>query len=64
MARMVKNKKQQIIVTSDADWLCNGEIGKGIENMASINYSFFVEIFYKLSDGELPIDVKEDPTYR
>lgn len=60
LSRKVKGKEQKILVTGDADWLSNGELGMQRGDLRASNYSLIVASFYWLSDGEVPIDMRRD----
>lgn len=60
LSRKVKGNEQKIIVTGDADWLSNGELGMQRNGVESSNFSLIVSSFYWLSDGEVPIDMTRD----
>ena len=60
LSRKINNKEQKIIVTGDADWLSNSELGIQRNGVESSNFSLIVSSFYWLSDGEVPIDMTRD----
>ncbi|EDM36011.1 hypothetical protein PBAL39_23427 [Pedobacter sp. BAL39] len=60
LSRKVNGKEQKILVTGDADWLSNGELGMQRNDVQASNYSLIVSSFYWLSDGEVPIDMRRD----
>ncbi|SHN07440.1 Gldg family protein [Chitinophaga sp. CF418] len=57
LTRNVNNKEQRIVVTGDADFLSNDELGR--YNVQTVNFSFNTALFSWLSYGAFPID-----TYR
>ncbi|PSL25047.1 Gldg family protein [Chitinophaga ginsengisoli] len=57
LTRKVNNKEQRIVVTGDADFLSNDELGR--YNVQTINFAFNTALFSWLSYGQFPID-----TYR
>ena len=61
LSRMVNGKKQKIIVMGDADCLSNGELMMQRKDVNPANFSFISGIFYWLTDGELPIDMRRPP---
>ena len=54
LSRTVKGKEQRIVVTGDADFLSNAELGRGAPRNA--NFYFNTAVFGWLSNGEFPID--------
>jgi ABC-2 type transport system permease protein len=61
LTRNVNNKQQRIIISSDADWLSNAEINQPVPKTLQLNWTVFHSIFYYLSYGEAPIDVRRVP---
>ncbi|RXK81196.1 Gldg family protein [Filimonas effusa] len=61
LSRKVNNKEQKILVTGDADWMSNGELGMNRNDVQSANFTLLVSSFFWLSDGEVPIDMRRDP---
>ena len=61
LSRKVNNKEQKILITGDADWLSNAELGLGRNGVKASNFSLINSAFYWLSDGEVPIDMRRDP---
>lgn len=62
LSRIVKGKTQKIIVTGDADWISNGELGAQRYEMNASNFNLILASFYWLSDNEVPIDMsRPDP---
>ncbi|WP_127125600.1 Gldg family protein [Pseudoflavitalea rhizosphaerae] len=63
LSRSVKGKTQKILVTGDADWISNGELGTQRYELMASNFSLILASFYWLSDNEVPIDMtRPDPT--
>jgi ABC-2 type transport system permease protein len=61
LSRKVNGKEQKIVVTADADWLSNGELGMSRKDLPQGNFSLINGAFFWLSDGEVPIDMRRDP---
>lgn len=62
LSRKVNGKEQKILVTGDADWLSNGELTARRARVMSSNYSLINAAFFWLSDEEVPIDTRRDPS--
>ena len=63
LSRSVNNRTQKILVTGDADWLSNSELGAQRYDLKASNFSLILAAFYWLSDDEVPIDMtRETPT--
>ncbi|SEW02062.1 Gldg family protein [Chitinophaga arvensicola] len=62
LSRKVNGKEQKIMVTGDADWLSNGELSTRRPKVMSSNYSLINAAFFWLSDEEVPIDTRRDPS--
>lgn len=60
LSRKVNNKEQKILVTGDADWLSNAELGMTRNEVKAANYSLISAAFYWLSDEEMPINMKRE----
>lgn len=58
LARTVKQKKQRIVVTGDADWLSNGIVMGQREGIQGMNFPFFYSVFYHLSGDESPLNLE------
>ncbi len=54
LTRTINGKEQRIVVTGDADFLSNAELGRGAPRHA--NFYFNTAVFGWLSGGEFPID--------
>ncbi|MEO9020964.1 MAG: Gldg family protein [Ginsengibacter sp.] len=61
LSRKVNNKEQKILITGDADWLSNGELGMTRKDVDEGNFYLINTAFYWESDGEVPIDMRRDP---
>lgn len=61
LSRKINNKEQKILITGDADWLSNGELGMQRKDVPASNFSLINAGFFWLSDGEVPIDMRRDP---
>lgn len=62
LSRKVNGKEQKIVVTSDADWLSNGELGLTRKDLPQGNFFLINGAFYWMSDGEVPMDLRRDPS--
>ncbi len=62
LSRMVQEKRQQIVILGDADFMSNAELKALRKNLRSANGNFLIELFSQLSDGEYPVDVRREPT--
>jgi len=60
LSRKIRDKEQKIIITGDADWMSNGELGMQRNDVRASNYSLIVASFFWLSNGEVPIDMRRD----
>jgi ABC-2 type transport system permease protein len=58
LTRKINGRDQKIIVMGDADCLSNGELMMNRKDVSSANFGFISGIFYWLTDGELPIDMR------
>jgi ABC-2 type transport system permease protein len=54
LTRKINGKEQRIVVTGDADFMSNVELGRN--NIRVANFSFNTALFSWLSYGEFPID--------
>ncbi|MBO9632552.1 MAG: Gldg family protein [Chitinophagaceae bacterium] len=61
LSRNVNGKEQKIIVTGDADWLSNGELGLRRKELPAGNFYLINAAFSWMSDGEVPVDMRRDP---
>lgn len=57
LSRDIKGKTQKIIVTGDADWISNAELGAQRYELQAYNFNMILAAFYYLSDNEVPIDM-------
>ena len=55
LTRKIGDKKQQIIISGDADFCSNSELIRGRGGSLSRNFDLTIELFRQLSDGEYPI---------
>lgn len=55
LTRKISNKEQRILVSGDADFFSNKELGRS--NMQTINGSVAISIFSWFSNAEFPIDL-------
>jgi len=55
LTRKINNKEQRILVSGDADFLSNKELGRN--NIKTVNGSFAISVFSWFSNGEFPIDI-------
>jgi ABC-2 type transport system permease protein len=60
LSRKVNGRQQKILVTGDADWISNGELGMNRNEVYAANFSLMAGSFFWLSDGEVPIDMRRD----
>ena len=61
LSRKVNHKEQKILVTGDADWLSNAELGMGRNGVLASNFSLINGAFFWLTDGEVPQDMRRAP---
>ncbi|QEC40635.1 Gldg family protein [Pseudobacter ginsenosidimutans] len=61
LSRTINGKEQKILVTGDADWLSNGELGMSRKDLPAGNFYLINGGFSWLSDGEVPIDMRRPP---
>jgi ABC-2 type transport system permease protein len=61
LSRNVNGKEQKILITADADWLSNGELGMMRKDLPAGNFYLINGGFSWLSDGEVPVDMRRDP---
>ncbi|MBR4999588.1 MAG: Gldg family protein, partial [Rikenellaceae bacterium] len=57
LSRKVNEKEQRIVIMSDADCFCNGEIFRRRTGQKIANNNFLEGIFYYLSGDEVPINM-------
>lgn len=58
ISRTVEGREQKIVILGDADCLSNTELTTNRSGLISANFTFANGIFYWLSDGEVPIDMR------
>jgi ABC-2 type transport system permease protein len=61
VSRQINGDTQKIVVMGDADCLSNGELMMNRKDVNAANFMFISGIFYWLTDGELPIDMRRPP---
>jgi ABC-2 type transport system permease protein len=59
LTRTINGKQQRIVVTGDADFLSNAELGR--YNPRTANFHFSTALFGWFSNGEFPIDTSRPP---
>ena len=59
LTRTVNGKQQRIVITGDADFLSNAELGR--YNPHNANFHFSTALFSWFSNGEFPIDTSRPP---
>jgi ABC-2 type transport system permease protein len=60
LTRTINGKQQRIVVTGDADFLSNAELGR--YNPRTANFDFSTALFSWFSNGEFPIDTSRPPS--
>lgn len=58
LSRNIGDKEQRIVISGDADWISNGELGMSRNRIRASNYSLINASFFWLSNEEVPIDVR------
>lgn len=58
LSRDVNGRIQKIIIAGDADCISNSELNMNRKGINASNFSFVNSMFYWLSDGETPVDVR------
>ena len=61
LTRMVNGRLQRIVVTGDADFLSNSELGR--QNLKTANFDFSTAVFGWFSYGQFPIDSYRPPSF-
>src|SRR5690606_25010266 len=61
LEREINGRTQKILVTGDADWLSNAELGMSRNGVRAANYSLVSAAFFWLSDEEVPVDMRREP---
>ena len=54
LTRTISGRQQRIVITGDADFLSNAELGR--YNPRTVNFAFSTALFSWFSNGEFPID--------
>ncbi|MFA4868143.1 MAG: Gldg family protein [Pedobacter sp.] len=60
LTRKMANKEQRIVVTGDADFFSNKELGRS--NLQTANGTFAMAIFTWFSNNEFPVDMSRPPS--
>jgi ABC-2 type transport system permease protein len=60
LTRTINGRQQRIVVTGDADFLSNAELGRYTPRTA--NFDFSTALFSWFSNGEFPIDTSRPPS--
>lgn len=60
LSRQLGNQEQRIVVTGDADWLSNTELGMSRKDVNASNFSLINAAFYWLSNEEVPVNMNRD----
>ncbi|EDM34887.1 ABC transporter, permease protein, putative [Pedobacter sp. BAL39] len=60
LSRKLNNKEQRILVSGDADFFSNKELGRN--NIKTANGSFAISVFSWFSGGKFPIDLSRPPS--
>jgi ABC-2 type transport system permease protein len=60
LTRTINGKQQRIVVTGDADFLSNAELGR--YNPRAVNFDFSTALFSWFSNGAFPIDTSRPPS--
>ncbi|WEK35602.1 MAG: Gldg family protein [Candidatus Pseudobacter hemicellulosilyticus] len=58
--RTVNGRQQRIIITGDADYMSNAELGR--QNIKTANFKFNTAVFGWFSEGQFPIDTSRPPS--
>lgn len=61
LTRNVGEKEQKIMILGDADCITNGELSTSRRRVRASNFTLVQSLFFWLSDGEVPIDVRRPP---
>ncbi|MEI3422278.1 MAG: hypothetical protein V8R91_15180 [Butyricimonas faecihominis] len=56
--RKVGDREQRIMILGDADCISNGEVSIYRKTVKASNFAVIAGVFYRLSDGEAPIDIR------
>lgn len=60
LSRKIKHKEQRIMVSGDADFFSNKELGRG--NLQTANGTFVMAIFTWFANNEFPVDMSRPPS--
>lgn len=58
LTRKIGEKEQKITILGDADCIANGELSSSRRGVRASNFTLIQSLFFWLSDGEVPIDVR------
>lgn len=58
LSRTIGGKEQKIVILGDADCISNGEVSIYRKTVKASNFAVIAGVFYWLSDGEAPIDIR------
>lgn len=61
LSREINGKTQKVLVTGDADWISNGELGIRRNKVSAGNFPLISAVFFWLTDEEVPIDMRRKP---
>lgn len=61
LTRNIGEKEQKIMILGDADCITNGELSTSRRRVRASNFTLVQSLFFWLSDGEVPIDVRRPP---
>lgn len=62
LSKNTHNKVQKILITGDADWLSNKELGLLRKEVSNANSSLIKAAFFWLSDEKCPPDMRVEPS--
>lgn len=60
LTRTINGKQQRIVVSGDADFLSNAELGR--QNIKTCNFDFSTAVFSWFDNGEFPVDSYRPPS--
>ena len=60
LTRTINGKQQRIVVSGDADFLSNAELGR--QNIKTVNFDFSTALFSWFDNGEFPVDSYRPPS--
>ncbi len=58
LSRKIGDKEQKIVILGDADCISNAEVSIYRKTVKASNFALIAGVFYWLSDGEAPIDIR------